>query len=1478
MTKKIKQNQNNTEEKSGENLKQEQEDINKNSESISEDITSTLTIHKSKLKRNGRILTFSALILSIATIIISVFVGIWHYIPFSQKYIAKYLSQKTNLNVEIGSIHTSWGNWKPRITIFNIKATDPKNKQKIWFSANNIDLLFGSYAKYGVNIPTANFTYIRLNNPYILSQQTKNGWSIFDQKPSKEPLESLPNWLFEQDLIEINNAKIDLLSIKGDHLPIDFRLSLKKHNHTHNYLSYLDVKLPGINADIKAFFSPIYKKAEFLGYFKEWVGRNSVNLNVDLSNENIQYYKNFLIGAKNHNSDNSNSQEIIQVKNQVKIDDILTNIKQIQGSIQSKLIWKQTTIEKGSIDIDFTNIDGKLPNALQKLMSNLNAHIKLNSINNNKSGSVKTSYTIQQQAFIKKYSKGLPNQNYIWNIDYVNWNNSDKNDNKPNNRSEIRNIIISHPTHSIFPISFSLKNSDLSPFNNIFNKSLIPTKYQQFLSYINPRANINNLQFIYTPDKSIHKLLQYTINADIENIQFNYPYPANIESSGKNNTNTNNISDKNLSMLGKNGLNLKLQGSFEKGSSQITAKDIIFKLPSIKQTLPLNLVDTNLAWNIDEQINIDVPKILIQNNDIKFDAKASYIKQENNKSNFITKGNFSAQNINVLHKFLPDSLEEKTKQIIQSMNIDGIVNNAKFDISGNPEQFKNNFDGIKFNLRLPLQNAKFSIPHVNHEDKSNSDNQAQAKLISLPLKQEVRNNKSQETMQQHISSNWPRFENINGNLNIINKQMQINIDNASAGNLKIGKTGILLNSFTNNPILTVNAESNGSLDSMLNYVNVSPVHEWIGSLNFKTTGDANLKLNLAIPLHDLHASTVHGSVDMNDNDIEFIPSIPVFKHVKSLINFDHKGFKFDQASANFIGENIIAGGYSKEHAVYITANGILSKNGMEGTDFKSVLSRIPKYIQGQTPYTANLSIVNKEIKVDVDTNLNGISIALPEPLNKNANENKPMHFSWHLMNQEKPIEKIKLNYNNLVGAVIEQQRENGEAKNIRGIYYADHSFSEDLPLPEEGIQAKVNLKYINADAWRNFYNNLQKDLNNDKQKIYSVQESAAKGEAELYLPARIAAYTQSLRAMDREIKNIILGISRQDDGWSGNISSSHINGFIRLHPASSKNINGLIEGHFSQVNIPDKQQKQIIAELFQERVQDLPALNIKIDNFTMLQKPLGKVNINAYNDYNENKKTWHIKNISLENNDANLSAKGFWDYSVNKTKTSNNINSQTNIEINLELKDVGNFLNLLGATQVVKNGKGIINANLEWQGSPLEFNYPTLNSNVKLNIKDGVILKVDPAAAKLLGIVSLQGLGNILTFNWNKLFAQGSPFDEINSDALIKNGILNTDNFNLNSPQAKVTLKGNLDLKNETQNLQADIYPKINAGSASIAYSIINPAIGLGTLIAQVALANPLSKILKQSYAVTGKWDKPSVKKITHNDENETSDKESFSK
>ena len=120
----------------------------------------------------------------------------------------------------------------------------------------------------------------------------------------------------------------------------------------------------------------------------------------------------------------------------------------------------------------------------------------------------------------------------------------------------------------------------------------------------------------------------------------------------------------------------------------------------------------------------------------------------------------------------------------------------------------------------------------------------------------------------------------------------------------------------------------------------------------------------------------------------------------------------------------------------------------------------------------------------------------------------------------------------------------------------------------------------------------------------------------------------------------------------------------------------------------------------------------------------------------------------------------------------------------------------------------------------------------------------------------------IVTLDFRDIFAQGFAFDSITSDAKINQGIMETKNFKMFGVAATVLMEGTINIPNESQNLQVAIMPDVNAGAVSLAYGLINPAIGIGTFIAQLFLRDPLMKQLTYHYNVTGTWQDPQMTKV----------------
>src|SRR5437899_4663821 len=141
-------------------------------------------------------------------------------------------------------------------------------------------------------------------------------------------------------------------------------------------------------------------------------------------------------------------------------------------------------------------------------------------------------------------------------------------------------------------------------------------------------------------------------------------------------------------------------------------------------------------------------------------------------------------------------------------------------------------------------------------------------------------------------------------------------------------------------------------------------------------------------------------------------------------------------------------------------------------------------------------------------------------------------------------------------------------------------------------------------------------------------------------------------------------------------------------------------------------------------------------------------------------------------------------------------------------------------------------------------------------------LKADPGLAKLLGVLSLQSLPRRLTLDFRDVFSEGFAFDFVRGDVTIQDGIAATNNLQMKGVNAAVLMEGKADIAKETQNLRVLVVPEINAGTASLVAAAINPAIGLGTFLAQLVLRQPLIRAATQEFHIDGTWADPRITRV----------------
>jgi len=167
-----------------------------------------------------------------------------------------------------------------------------------------------------------------------------------------------------------------------------------------------------------------------------------------------------------------------------------------------------------------------------------------------------------------------------------------------------------------------------------------------------------------------------------------------------------------------------------------------------------------------------------------------------------------------------------------------------------------------------------------------------------------------------------------------------------------------------------------------------------------------------------------------------------------------------------------------------------------------------------------------------------------------------------------------------------------------------------------------------------------------------------------------------------------------------------------------------------------------------------------------------------------------------------------------------------------------------------------------WVGSPLSIDCPSLSGQINLGLASGQFLKAEPGVGRLLGVLSLQSLPRRLVLDFRDVFQQGFAFDDIGGDVQIAQGVARTNNLRMRGVQAAVLMEGHADIGEETQDLRVVVIPEINAGTASLAYAAINPALGLGSFLAQALLRKPLIAANTREFHVTGPWADPKVDKL----------------
>ena len=943
------------------------------------------------------------------------------------------------------------------------------------------------------------------------------------------------------------------------------------------------------------------------------------------------------------------------------------------------------------------------------------------------------------------------------------------------------------------------------------------------------------------------------------------------------------------------------------GKASITISNGAVNLPGIFDDPLVTLAQLSgvAQWTVTgERIAVQLPNLKFSNADAQGEAQLKWqTAQGAGPARFPgvldLQGTLSRLEGTRVYRYLPSLMRPSAREYVREAIQKGVATNVKFKAKGNI------YD-------MPFADAKLG-----------------EFLISAKMNDAVFAYVPQR-LAEAGSRPWPVLTDVNGELVIERLKLQVKgVTGRIGSGLQLTKAEGQIADLQNAPTVVVNAEARGGASDALALVNSSPLGELIDGALARSTvnGNTDIKFRLNLPIGAIDKTTVHGSVNLAGNDFQFSPATPQLQAARGVLNFTERGFSLANLQGRMFGGDIALEGGSQvplapasapraagfvpatrePPGIVLKAKGTVTAPALRQMKDFGFISRLAQHASGSTAYAATLGFRDGVPEIQFTSDLVGLALNLPAPLDKSAQsalavkfDNSPIFEGGALGHSEKvsALDQLKLEVGRIASLSYVRDVSGADAKVLRGTMAVGLATDESAPMPAQGVVANVNMARLDLDAWAAVLTQAtgvkltvpepgaptaaaEPMASSSAAVAPTVASSSstpgrsreAANPALGYLPNSMAIRTGELLVGGRKLTNLVVGGSREGLTWRANLEATELNGYAEYRQAASGGA-GRVYARLARVTLAQASAKDV-ESLMDEQPSSIPALDIIIDELELRGKKLGRIEIEAVNRgagavaREGGVREWRLAKFNVTTPEAIFTASGNWaDTNAQSLGLSADAarsdapRRRTVMDFKLDIADAGGLLARFGMKDVFRRGKGRMQGQVAWSGSPITPDYPSMAGAFTVNMEQGQFLKAEPGLAKLLGVLSLQSLPRRLSLDFRDVFTDGFSFDFVRGDVKIEQGIASTNNLQMKGVNAAVLMDGQADIAKETQKIRVVVVPEINAGTASLIAAAINPAIGLGTFLAQIFLRGPLIEAATQEFLIDGTWEDPQVTRI----------------
>ena len=679
---------------------------------------------------------------------------------------------------------------------------------------------------------------------------------------------------------------------------------------------------------------------------------------------------------------------------------------------------------------------------------------------------------------------------------------------------------------------------------------------------------------------------------------------------------------------------------------------------------------------------------------------------------------------------------------------------------------------------------------------------------------------------------WPWAENVSAVAVFEGTGMQATGAIGSLAGAEVAQVEARIEDFKS-PELVVAYTTRESLPDMVEFIRQSPLLEntKLDLGRFSFTGEAQTHGQLKVPLKAGQGQLqVSGTLTLAGNGFNDVSSGVELNEISGDIHYDREGFRGSALAATFKDSPSslsLAADWDAKEVFRADLSGrypvaeILEASGLQDDPLLA-------QIVGTSEWDIELSVSaggqgrENEIWLALDSGLEGVTIALPRPLNKAAAETWPLEVKYPVQSSQ-PLIVVDLKHRMVM------QVETGDKSNkpLRASIELGGSSGE---LPPQGFyRVGGTTPVLDLDAWMDV---ITGQFRNDR-----YTGSLAFKDAMIH--------TDQMVFLNRAFPSVSLDMRYRDELLNAVFESTEIAGTVRY--SRSDDGSHSLTAEMDRLLLPDPVDEGMTMDT---NPADLPEMHLYAKQFRYLGLDLGETRIEGFPVANG----FRIESLESQSPELNFHARGDW---ITDEK-----GGRSDFDIVMTSESLGSLVSAMDLSSVLEGGQTMIRYDAWWPGPPAAFALSRLNGAMNFSVIGGNIANADAGAGRVLGLLSISALPRRLALDFADVFGSGFNFDQANGTITLENGTAHTDDFVLESTAATLSVVGSSDLVAQEFDYTMTVRPGVSQALPVIGAIAAGPGGAAAGLALQGLLREALGDATEARYSISGPWSEPVVERL----------------